>query len=198
MRLCDRLPALDFSGESLPKTRVAIRVLRPMRAGWIGLILMCISLVGCGKSRKLTPLLPDPPEGWSAEGSPQNKDISGVGHSSTKSYLPVGNMWVLGVREVKVQILVAEKDADWEKLRGMSLQAAGEFMKNKQVGGFPADESIPMDSDHFSLIITPRTGTWVQIIAYKGRGSWNEGANREATVLVFANQIDLKKIAALE
>lgn len=72
----------------------------------------CVLLLGCGKSSKLAGLLPDPPAGWIAEGSVTSNDVSGVGHSSAKSYVPSGNADGLGVRKVTVQILLGEKGAN--------------------------------------------------------------------------------------
>ena len=54
-----------------------------------------VLLLGCGKSSKLAGMLPDPPAGWTAEGGAANHDVSGVGHSSAKSYVP-GNADGLG------------------------------------------------------------------------------------------------------
>jgi hypothetical protein len=48
----------------------------------------CVLLLGCGKSSKLAGLLPDPPAGWSAEGSVTSNDVSGVGHSSASLMSP--------------------------------------------------------------------------------------------------------------
>ena len=157
-----------------------------------------ILVTGCGKSSKLAGFLPDAPEGWSAEGGAKNQDVSGVGHSSTKSYVPSGNN-KLGVQRVTVQILVAEKGADQKKLTEMSLEKAGAFKERKQVADFPAYESFPLPSnDSHSLDILPEGGTYVLIVAYKGGPEWEKGENRQAAVAVFANKIDLKKIAAFE
>ena len=165
--------------------------------------LVCIAtlilLWGCGKSSKLAALLPDAPEGWSAEGGATNTDVSGVGHSSTKSYVPSGSSSGLGIQRVSVQILVAEKDAVQKKLADMSLQKTAEFKERKQVGGFPAFESFPLPSnDSHSLDVMPKSGTHVQIVAYKGGSGWDKGENRTAVVALFAGKIDLKKIAAME
>src|SRR5437764_9977148 len=80
-------------------------------------IAVLILLLGCGKSSKLASLLPDAPEGWSADGSANNQDVSGVGHSSAKSYVPNGSNSGLGVQRVTVQILVAEKGADQKSFK---------------------------------------------------------------------------------
>src|SRR5215471_3973519 len=106
-------------------------------ARWFGLVTVLILLSGCGKSRQLAPLLPDPPDGWSAEGSATNNDVSGVGHSSTRSYTPTGASSSLGIERVKVQILLGEKGADRKKLEEMSIEKEGQFKEQKQVAGFP-------------------------------------------------------------
>jgi hypothetical protein len=158
----------------------------------------CVLLLGCGKSSKLAGLLPDPPAGWSAEGSVTSNDVSGVGHSSAKSYVPSGNADGLGVKKVTVQILLGEKGADSKQLNGMSIEKAG-FKEKKDLGGFTAYESFPMpDNDSHSLDIMPRAGTYVQIVAYKGGAAWDKTENRHAAVAAFADKIDLKKIAAVE
>ena len=154
-------------------------------------------LLGCGKSSKLAGLLPDPPAGWSAEGSVTSNDVSGVGHSSAKFYVP-GNADGLGVKKVTVQILLGEKGADSKQLNGMSIEKAG-FKEKKDLGGFTAYESFPLpDNDSHSLDIMPKAGTYVQIVAYKGGPAWDKAENRHAAVAAFADKIDLKKIAAMD
>jgi hypothetical protein len=157
----------------------------------------CVLLLGCGKSSKLAGLLPDPPAGWTAEGSVASHDVSGVGHSSARSYVP-GNADRLGVSKVTVQILLGEKGADSRQLNDMSIEKAG-FKEKKDLGGFTAYESFPLpDNDSHSLDIMPRAGTYVQIVAYKGGPAWDKPDNRHAAVAAFADKIDLKKIAAVE
>ena len=157
----------------------------------------CVLLLGCGKSSKLAGLLPDPPSGWTAEGGVSNHDVSGVGHSSARSYVP-GNADSLGVSKVTVQILLGEKGADSKQLNGMSIEKAG-FKEKKDLGGFTAYESFPLpDNDSHSLDIMPRAGTYVQIVAYKGGPAWDKPENRHAAVAAFADKIDLKKIAGME
>jgi hypothetical protein len=168
-------------------------------ARWLVFILILILLLGCGKSSKLAPLLPDAPDGWSAEGSAKNEDVSGVGHSSTKSYVPRGNTSGLGVQRVTVQILQAEKGGDEKKLQQMSIEKRSEFKERKEMAGFPAYESFALPgNDSHSLDILPRSGTYVQIVAYKGGPGWDKTENRQAVVATFAGKIDLKKIAAME
>ena len=158
-----------------------------------------IFLLGCGKSSKLTALLPDAPTGWSAEGSAVTKDVSGIGHSSTRSYVPSGTAANLGIQRVSVQLLLAEKGADPKKIQEMSLESKGDFKEQKQVGGYRAYESFPLPSNEtHSLDIVPRGGTYVQIVAYKGGAGWEKGENRQAAVAAFADKTDLKKIAAME
>ena len=165
----------------------------------LAVIMFIMLLLGCGKSRQLAPLLPDAPEGWTAEGSASNKDVSGVGHSSTRSYVPAGSATGSGVQRVTVQILLAEKGADQKRLQEMSIESQGQFKERKEVSGYPAYESFPLPSnDTHSLDILPKSGTYVQIIAYKGGSGWEKGENRQAVVSAFAKKTDLKKIAALE
>lgn len=164
-----------------------------------GFVVILVWLLGCGKSSKLAPLLPDPPDGWSTEGSAKNEDVSGVGHSSTKSYVPAGNASGLGVQRVTVQILEAEKGGDQKKLQQMSIEKKSEFKESKEVAGFHAYESfaLPGNESH-SLDILPRSGTYVSIVAYKGGAGWDKTENRQAVVAAFAGKMDLKKIAAME
>jgi hypothetical protein len=157
----------------------------------------CVLLLGCGKSSKLAGLLPDPPSGWSAEGGATNHDVSGVGHSSAKSYVP-GNADALGVKKVTVQILLGEKGADRKQLNDMSIEKVG-FKESKEIGGFTAYESFPLpDNDSHSFDIMPKAGTYVQIVAYKGGPAWDKTENRHAVVAAFAEKIDLKKIVGIE
>src|SRR5712675_2205148 len=59
-----------------------------------------------------------------------------------------------------------------------------------------AYESMPLSSkQHHSLDLLPKTGTYVQIVAYKGGPEWDKGENRQAVVSAFA-KVDLKKVAA--
>jgi hypothetical protein len=156
-------------------------------------------LAGCGKSSKLTPLLPDAPEGWKTDGSATTRDVSGVGHSSTRSYVPANGTAGLGVQRVTVQILTGEKGADQKQLQSMALENKAMFKERKEVSGFPAYESFPLPSnDTHSLDIMPSSGKWVQIVAYKGDAQWENGENRKKIVSAFAEKVDLKKIAAQE
>ena len=167
--------------------------------GWVGCAALCVLVLGCGKSSKLAPLLPDAPDGWSADGIAANHDVSGVGHSSTRSYVPTGATAGLGVQKGTVQVLLAEKGADQKKLQEMSIETSAQFKEKKQIGGFPAYESVPLPSNTIhSLDILPKAGTYVQIVAYKGGPSWDNGQNRQAIVSAFAEKIDLRKIAATE
>jgi hypothetical protein len=157
------------------------------------------ALSSCGKSSKLTGLLPDAPDGWKTEGSASTKDVSGVGHSSTKSYVPANATAGMGAQKVTIQILMAEKGADQKQLQSMALENKAMFKERKEVGGFPAYESFPLPgNDTHSLDIMPASGKWVQIVAYKGSADWENGENRRKVVSAFADKIDLKKLAAQE
>src|SRR5437870_10736408 len=115
-----------------------------------------ILLWGCGKSSKLASLLPEAPQGWSVEGSANNQDVSGVGHSSAKSYVPHGNTSSLGVQRVTVQILIAEKGADQKKVQEMSIEKKAQFKEKKELAGFQAYESFPLPgNESHSLDILP-------------------------------------------
>ncbi|HEY6972055.1 MAG TPA: hypothetical protein VJA94_22780 [Candidatus Angelobacter sp.] len=158
-----------------------------------------ILLLGCGKSRQLTSLLPDAPEGWKTEGSASNNDVSGVGHSSNRSYVPAGSSAGLGAQRVTVQILLAEKGTTQKQLQEMAVLKQSDFKERKEVNGYPAYESFPLpDNDTHSLIILPKSGTYVEIVAYKGGAGWEKGENQQAAVSAFAKKMDLKKIAAIE
>ncbi len=158
----------------------------------------CILSLGCGKSSKLAALLPDAPAGWSAEGGSTNRDVSGVGHSATRSYVPADPA-ALGVQRVTVQILLEEKGADRNQLNDLSIEKKAGFKERKEIGGSPAYESFPFpDSDQHSLDILPKAGVYVQIVAYKGGAAWDKTDNRHAAVSAFADKIDLKKTAAIE
>ena len=166
---------------------------------WIPLVVCCCLLLGCGKSSKLAELLPDPPTGWAVEGSITNRDVSGVGHSSTRSYVPIGNAANSGVERVTVQVLLAEKGADQKKVTEMSIESKFEFKERKQIAGVLAYESMPLpDNLHHSLDLLPKTGTYVQIMAYKGGPAWEKSENRRAVVSAFAEKVDLKRVAAVE
>jgi hypothetical protein len=165
---------------------------------WIALAGFCILLLGCGRS-KLASLLPDPPEGWSAEGKDSDLSVSGVGRSSARSYIPTGATSGLGVQRVTVQILIAEKGADHKKLLDMSIASGPMFKSKTTVAGFPAFESFPLPSnERHSLDILPKADTYIQIVAYKGGPAWESGENRQKAVSAFAGKMDFKKIAAIE
>jgi hypothetical protein len=166
---------------------------------WMPLVVCCVLLSGCGKSSKLAGLLPDPPAGWASDGSVTNSDVSGVGHSATRSYVPAANADGAGVKRVTVQILLADKGADRKKVTEMSLESKFEFKEKKLIGDVPAYESMPLpDNDHHSLDLLPKAGTYVEIVAYKGGPGWEKTENRQVVVSTFAGKIDMKKVAALE
>lgn len=166
---------------------------------WVPLLLCSVLLSGCGKSSKLAAFLPDAPEGWAVDGGSTRSDISGVGHSSSRSYVPVGNNAATGVKRVAVQILLAEKGADQKKVTEMSLETKFEFKERREIAGVPAFESAPLpDNEHHSLDLLPKPGTYVQIVAYKGGPGWENAENRHAVVSAFAGKVDMKKLAALE
>jgi hypothetical protein len=166
---------------------------------WLPLAVCCVLLSGCGKSSKLAGLLPDPPVGWTTDGSVTNRDVSGVGHSSTRSYVPAGNADGSGAKRVTVQILVADKGADQKKVSEMSLESKSEFKEKKLIADVPAYESVPLPSnEHHSLDLLPKAGTYVVIVADKGGPGWEKAENRQTVVSAFAGKVDMKKVVALE
>ena len=170
-----------------------------MKAIRYGVAAVFILLLASCRSNKLTPLLPEAPVGWKTEGSVSTNDVSGVGHSSTRSYVPANGNTGSGAQRVTVQILTAEKGADQKKLQSMALENKAMFKERKEVSGFPAYESFPLPSnDTHSLDIMPSSGKWVQIVAFKGGAEWENGENRKKIVSAFAEKVDLKKIAAQE
>jgi hypothetical protein len=54
------------------------------------------------------------------------------------------------------------------------------------------------DNEHHSLDLLPKTGTYVEIVGYKGGPAWDKGENRQAVVAAFAGKVDMKKVAAVE
>jgi len=156
-------------------------------------------LLGCGKSSKLQSLLPQAPDGWKTDGGASNTDTSGVGHSSRRSYVPASDSTGMGAGKVTVQILLAEKNVDQSKLQKMAVLDSPEFKEQEKINGHTAFESFPFpDSDHHDLIMLVKPGTYVEIVAYKGGGSWQSADNRKAVVRAFLNKIDLEKVAAME
>ena len=165
----------------------------------VALIIFLALLPGCGKSSKLQSLLPSSPDGWKTDGGTSNTDTSGVAHASRRSYVPASDAAGMGVGKVTVQILLAEKNADHSNVQKMAVVAGAEMKEREEINGSPAWESFPFgDSDHHDLIVIPRTGTYVEIVAYKGSGPWENTANRKAVVRAFLNKIDMKKIEAME
>jgi hypothetical protein len=58
---------------------------------------------------------------------------------------------------------------------------------------------MPLPSnEHHSLDLLSKTGTYVQIVAYKGGPEWDKGENRQAVVSAFGAKVDLKKVAVVE
>ena len=156
-------------------------------------------LLGCGKSSKLQSLLPSSPDGWKTDGGASNTDTSGVAHASRRSYVPASDAAGMGAGKVTVQILLAEKNADHGNVQKMAVVSGAEMKEREDINGHAAWESFPFgDSDHHDLIVIPKAGTYVEIVAYKGSGPWENAANRKAVVRAFLNKIDMKKIEAME
>src|ERR1044071_3472820 len=102
---------------------------------WIPLVLCSVLLSGCGKSSKLAAFLPDAPEGWAVDGSATNRDVSVVGHRSTRPYVAACTNAATGVTRLTVQILLAEKGARQKRVSEMSLETKFEFKERKEIAG---------------------------------------------------------------
>ena len=165
----------------------------------IAFAIFLLLLLGCGKSSKLQSLLPSAPDGWKKDGGASNTDTSGVGHSSRRSYVPTSNSAGMGAGKVTVQILLAEKKVDQSKLQKMAVLDSPEMKEREQLNGHTAFESFPFpDADHHDLIMLVKPGTYVEIVAYKGSGSWENAENRKAVVRAFLSKVDVEKVAAME
>ncbi len=163
---------------------------------------ICILLIltACEKSGKLVPLLPDAPAGWNVEGQVINQHVSGVGYSSMRSYVPSGSALGLKIQRVKVQILVADKDAQKKDLSKMYLGRMSGFWEQTTVNGFKASDSFTVSGESYSLVVYPNSTKSVQIIAYNGGAeSDNDTIEKgKETVKTFADKIDFAQIAALK
>lgn len=158
-----------------------------------------VLLLGCGKSSKLQSLLPQSPDGWKTDGGATNTDTSGVAHASRRSYVPTSDAAGKGVGKVTVQILLAEKNAEHANVQKMAVIPGAEMKEREEINGSPAWESFPFaDSDHHDLVIIPKAGTYIEIVAYKGSGPWENADNRKAAVRTFLNKLDMKKIESVE
>lgn len=168
-----------------------------LRTTCIGMLLM---LTACGKSGKLVPLLPDAPAGWNAEGQATKQDISGIGYSAMRSYIPAASMPGSNVQRVKVQILVSAKGAKDEDVRKMHLVSGGAFYEVFQMNGFPAFDTFTIPGDNHALVVYPKSGTFVEIVVYNSQPEADsDGVEKSKAIAVaFAHKMDFKQIAALE
>ena len=173
-----------------------------MRAICRNMTCICILffLTACDKSGKLVPLLPGAPPGWNVEGQATSQHISGVGYSSMRSYLLTGNTPGLKIQRVKVQILVAEKDAQKKDLAKMFLGPMAGFWEQTTVKGFKASDSPLISGQSYSLVVYPNSTTYVQIIAYGGGAEPDYDTSEKGKEIVntFADKIDFAQIAALK
>lgn len=164
----------------------------------------CISiffiLTACEKSGKLVPLLPEAPAGWNVEGQVTSQHVSGVGYSAMRSYVPAGSTQGLKIQRVKVQILVAEKDAQKKDISKMFLGTQAGFWEQTTVNGFKASDSFTVSGESYSRVVYPNSRTYVQIIAYNGGAeSDNDTIDKgKEIVKTFADKIDFAQIAALK
>jgi hypothetical protein len=172
-----------------------------MRAiGRMTCICILLILTACEKSGKLVPLLPDAPPGWSVEGQPANQSVSGVGYSSMRSYIPSGNAPGAKIQRVKVQILVANKNAQKEDLNKMFVGPMEGFWEQTTVNGFKASDTFFMPGECYSLVVYPSSTTYVQIIAYNASDKLDDDAINQGKDIVktFADKINFSQIAALK
>jgi len=167
-----------------------------LRVTCIGILLM---LTACEKSRKLVPLLPEAPAGWNVEGQVTNQDVSGVGYSSMRSYIPAASITGSSIQRVKVQILVPANGAKDADLKKMHLVGGPAFWEQTKVNGFDALETFVIPGESEALVVYPRSGTFVEIVVYYSNpDSDSDGLEKgKAIALAFADKIDFKQIAAL-
>ena len=172
-----------------------------MRAiGRMTCICILLILTACEKSGKLVPLLPAAPPGWSVEGQPANQSVSGLGYSSMRSYIPSSGTPASKIQRVKVQILVANKDAQKKDLSKMFLGAQAGLWEQTTVNGFKASDSFTVSGECYSLVVYPSSTTYVQIIAYSGSAEMDNDAIDQGKEIVktFADKINFSQIAALK
>ena len=172
-----------------------------MRAiGRMTCICILLILTACEKSGKLVPLLPDAPPGWSVEGQATSQSVSGVGYSSMRSYILSGSTPGAKIQRVKVQILVANQDAQKKDLSKMFLGTQAGFWEQTTVNGFKAADSFTVSGERYSLVVYPSTTTYVQIIAYSGSAELDNDAIDQGKEIVktFADKINFSQIAALK
>jgi hypothetical protein len=165
----------------------------------------CISilllLTACGKSGKLVPLLPDAPAGWNVEGKVTTQDVSGVGYSSMRSYVPAESAPGVKIRRVEVQILVAEQGAKEIDLRKMYLGGSGAaFWERTTVNGFDAADSFTVSGAAYSRVVYPASSIHVQIVAFNdGTAPDNDTIDKaKAIVQAFSDRVNFKQIATLK
>jgi hypothetical protein len=156
-------------------------------------------LNACEKSRKLVPLLPDAPAGWNVEGQVTNQDVSGVGYSSMRSYVPAASIPGSSIQRVKVQILVSIKGAKDADLKNMHLVVGPAFWQQTKVNGFDAQETFVIPGESQAVVVYPRSGTLVEIVVYNSKPeSDSDGLEKGKSIAqAFADKIDFKQIAAL-
>jgi len=168
-----------------------------LRMTGIGILLM---LTACGKSGKLVPLLPDAPAGWRVEGQVTKQDVSGVGYSAMRSYVPAASIPGSNVQRVKVQILVSAKGAKDDELKKMHLITGGAFYEQTKVNGFDALDTFIMPGENHALVVYPRSGTFVEIVVYNSQPEADsDGVGKSKAIAVaLADKMDFKQIATLE
>jgi hypothetical protein len=166
------------------------------------MVYICILLIltACEKSGKLAPFLPDAPAGWNVEGQVTSQHVSGVGYSSMRSYVPSGSTQGSKIQRVKVQITVADKDAQKKDLSKILLGPMAGFWEQTTVKGFKASDSPLISGESYSLVVYPNSTTYVQIIAYSGgaESDYDTAEKGKEIVNTFADKINYSQIAALK
>ena len=173
-----------------------------MRAICRSMACICIFffLTACEKSGKLAPFLPDAPAGWNLEGQVTSQHVSGVGYSSMRSYIPSGSTQGSKIQRVKVQITVADKDAQKNDLNKILLGPMAGFWEQTTVKGFKASDSFTISGECYSRVVYPNSTTYVQIIAYNGGAESDNDTIEKGKEIVktFADKIDFTQIAGLK
>lgn len=167
----------------------------------IACICILLTLTACGKSGKLVPFLPDAPAGWNVEGKVTTQDVSGVGYSAMRSYVPAQSTPGMKIPRVQVQILVAEKGAKENDLRKMYLGGSGAgFWERITVSGFEAADSFTVTGAAYSRVVYPVSNIHVQIVAFSDGSDTNNDTIDKAKVIVqtFSDKVDYKQIAVFK
>jgi hypothetical protein len=101
---------------------------------------------------------------------------------------------------VKVQITVADKDAQKNDLNKILLGPMAGFWEQTTVKGFKASDSFTISGECYSRVVYPNSTTYVQIIAYNGGAESDNDTIEKGKEIVktFADKIDFTQIAGLK